>query len=108
MSPKKSATKNQSAREDTRMSSDAQVAPVDDYPEKNDDIRTSEETAIVENRPPTEGDGRDANAPDLTAADVERLLNENRPNMSQEDVRTRAEEIDAMQNPSSDNTTPDE
>ena len=52
------------------------VAPIDDYPEKGDDIRSAEDTARAERRyADTEDEsGRTNPPPDITAADVNEIL----------------------------------
>lgn len=99
MSPKKK-TETQTSKEN--RVSDVQLAPVDDYPEKNDDVRSAEETALAERRfgPESTEDARNANVPDLTAADVEEALYQDAvSSIDKKTMRTRAEEIEALQSP---------
>lgn len=73
MSPRKTAKKATRAVSDSSL----QIAPVDDYEERPYEPRSAEDTALAERRfdaPQSEDPNVQVEVPDITAADVERIL----------------------------------
>lgn len=79
MSPKKTAAKKAPRRRATGENvsgTDPQIAPVDDYEERPYEPRSAEDTALAERRftATVDDDAPQIEVPDITAADVERIL----------------------------------